>query len=241
MVTLTLSGPRKNALGTELLRDTLERVHRAGSEPLLLTGEGDAFSSGLDLSEVASLGERNAVAPFLRLLEACMSALYLHPGPTVAAVNGHAIAGGCVLALCCDHRVMTTSPRARMGLTEVVLGLRFPPRVFRIVRERVPRQSHAHVVLGGDLFDPATALRMGLVDEVSDDPMRVATARLDTLARLPPEGYAAVKRDLRGAREQDLASDADLDAFLRDADDSWGSPALPGRIAALLARPRDKG
>src|SRR5689334_8594507 len=101
MFEITLNGPGKNALGTEMMRWILARLDEAAGRPVLLTGAGDALSAGLHLREVAGLDAAGMLA-FLRLLEACMSALYLYPGPTVAAVNGHAIAGGCVLVECCD-------------------------------------------------------------------------------------------------------------------------------------------
>ena len=102
---------------------------------MFLTGDGDAFSAGLNLKEVAALDERG-MARFLETLERMVTALYEYPGPVVAWVNGHAIAGGCVVALACDHRLMTSAPRARIGLNEVPLGLRFPPRTWRLVRHQ---------------------------------------------------------------------------------------------------------
>src|SRR5690348_5858748 len=101
---LTIAGRGKNALGTQVMEDVLAKVRAAGDEPLLLTGAGDAFSAGLDLKEVAAL-EPPGMERYLLLLDDLIDALYQHPGPTVACVNGHAIAGGCVLVLCCDHRV----------------------------------------------------------------------------------------------------------------------------------------
>ena len=73
---------------------------------------------------------------YLLLLDDLIDALYGYPGPTVAAVNGHAIAGGCVLALCCDLRVMADDPKLRIGLNEVALGLEFPPKILALARRR---------------------------------------------------------------------------------------------------------
>jgi len=135
MRTIALSAPGKNALSSELMTWIVDRLAEAGGEPLLVTGAGDAFSAGLNLKEVLTLTPSSAER-FLDALERLVQALYEYPGPTVAYVNGHAIAGGCVVALACDLRVGLASESARIGLNEVPLGLRFPPKTWRMVTRR---------------------------------------------------------------------------------------------------------
>ena len=101
---ICLSGPGKNALGSALMKEVTAKVSEAAGRPVLLTGAGDALSAGLDLREVASL-DVAGMERFLRLLEAMTDALYTYPAPIVALVNGHAIAGGCIVAMACDWRV----------------------------------------------------------------------------------------------------------------------------------------
>lgn len=91
MKTIRLEGPGKNSLSSGLMERTLAAVREAGDAPIFLTGGGDTFCAGLDLKEVASHDEPGMVS-FLGLLEDLVQALYEHPGPTVAFVNGHAIA-----------------------------------------------------------------------------------------------------------------------------------------------------
>jgi enoyl-CoA hydratase/carnithine racemase len=232
---ITIKGPGKNALGTTMMQFVLDQLRAADGAPVLLTGDGDAFSAGLNLKEVVGLDGTTA-EPFLRLLEGCMTALYLYPAPTVAAVNGHAIAGGCILALCCDHRVATGSPAAKIGLNEVAIGLRFPPRVLRIARSRVPRRYRERVLLSGKLFGPADARELGLVDELDDDPLPVARERLRSLRALPAHAYAQTKRDLRGATPQDLVPDDAVDRWMRESTPAWISPQLKDDLARLLRR-----
>lgn len=235
MVEIVLEGPGKNALGSQLMVQVRERLAAAGGAPVLLTGAGDALSAGLDLNEVGSL-EPAGMEQFLRRLEDLVTALFHYPGPTVAAVNGHAIAGGAILALCCDHRVCTADPRARIGLNEVALGLRFPPRVLAMVRYRVPGPGLEQVLLGAGLHGPADALRLGLVDEIAQDPGSVARARLAALAAHPAEAYAATKRDLRGSIGR---PDAEAErAFLAEVLPVWTSDALRARIRGFLERKR---
>ena len=231
---IRLDGPGKNSLGTTMLTFLLAELAAAAGEPVLLTGAGDAFSAGLNLREVLAL-EGDGMLEFLRLLERAIAALYLYPGPTVALVNGHAIAGGCVLTLACDHRVSAAHPKIKIGLNEVALGMRFPPRLLTMITRRVPPQFHTEVLLGAGLFDPAGALRVGIVDEIAADPRAVAEARLAALAANPAAAYALTKADLRGS-EQDLCPDAAWDANLRAAVPVWTAPALKQKIAAMLAR-----
>jgi enoyl-CoA hydratase/carnithine racemase len=235
MIEIAMTGRAKNALGSEMMRWLLERLGEAKGEAVLLTGAGDAFSAGLDLKEVAGL-DPDGMTRYLGLLERCMSALYLYPGPTVALVNGHAIAGGCVLTLACDYRVATNDPRARIGLNEVALGVRFPPRVLRIVRDRVPAPSHVPVILGAELFAPDRALAHGLVDEVSAEAASVARARLAAFAAHPADAYAATKRALRGAADADLASDEAEARWLAECVPVWTGDAVKERVRKVLGK-----
>jgi len=229
---VVLEGPGKNALGTALMRRLLDALRSAAGAPLLLRGAGDAFCAGLNLREMAGL-DAAGMRGFLALLEEMVQALYQYPGPTVAAVNGHAIAGGCVLALGCDWRVMSAAPGARVGLNEVAIGARFPPFTWAMVRARVPAASLERVVLGAQLVDPRSALGLGLVDEIADDPLAVARERLAVLAGHPREAYAVAKRGIRGA----LAPGAEaLARWEREDLAAWTAPEFRALIERQLKR-----
>lgn len=232
MKILTLEAPGKNALGTGLMDHVLSELEDAGGQPLLMTGAGDTFSAGLNLREVATLNPPGMRA-FLDKLERMAHALYTYPGPTVACVNGHAIAGGCILAMCCDHRIMIANPRARIGLNEVAIGLRFPPTILNIVLARTPLGSREQIVLGAQLYGPADALRVGLLDEVSETPRADSERRLALLAGHPAQAYALTKADLRG----DPAPTAEeTDRFVDETLPIWTSDAVRERILAVLER-----
>ena len=232
---LTLSGPGKNSLATPLMESILAEVQAAGGRPLLVTGTGDAFSAGLNLKEVAGL-DRPGMERYLLLLDDVMDALYGYPGVTVAAVNGPAIAGGCVVALCCDVRIAASDPRTRIGLNEVPLGLEFPPKIMALVRQRLSAHAIQRVVLEGGLYDPRTALSLGLVDELADDVVASARAWVERLAAHPPAVYAATKRTLR-AGTLDL-SDAQRRSFREQLVPAWCAPETKERVRAALERRR---
>jgi enoyl-CoA hydratase len=230
MKTIRLSGPGKNSMSTELMAGLLATIRESGDAPLLLTGEGDAFCAGLNLKEVASL-DVPGLTKFLGLLEDLVTALYEYPGPTVAWVNGHAIAGGCVLTLCCDVRVMTSREGARIGLNEVALGLRFPPRTFKMTVNRVPGPSLARVLLESALYGACEAQELGLIDVAGEE--AEARARLEKLAAHPRDAYAAAKRALRGTLE---VPESEQQRFIRDVVPTWAAPELKERLRAVLKK-----
>src|SRR5437867_1496152 len=228
---LTIAGSGKNALGSSVMEDLLQRLRSAGDRPLLLAGAGDAFSAGLNLKEVATL-DPPGMERFLLLLDDLVDALFGYPGPMVACVNGHAIAGGCILVLCCDLRVAADDPALRIGLNEVPLGLEFPPKLLALVQRRVPRRSLERVALEGALHDPRSALQLGLVDEVASDAHAAARAALVRLATSPRAEYVATKQALRRG-VLDL-SEEQRRYFREHIVPAWCAPAVKARISAAL-------
>ena len=231
---IVISNPaKKNATSIATLETLARDLAAAGNAPILLTGAGEVFSAGLDLEEVASLDPPRA-RRLLDALEGIVESLFLHPAPTVALVNGHAIAGGCVLQLCCDHRVAAADPRARLGLNEVAAGLVFPPKTLAMIRVRLGAPIAERVILGARLYDPAGAQGAGLVDEVAEDARAVALARLEALSRHPREAYARAKQALRGGA---LAiSDADRKAFETEVLPRWCSEETRQAARRLLGK-----
>lgn len=230
---LVIAAPGRNALSTDLMQRLLAGVRAAAGRPLLLVGSDGAFSAGLNLKEVAGL-DQPGMTRFLLLLDDLIEALYEYPGPTVACVDGHAIAGGCVLALCCDWRVAADRAELRIGLNEVALGLEFPPKILALARDRVPRRHLERVVLEAGLYDPRTARELGLVDEVSAEPLAAAEAALERLAASPAATYTATKRALRtGVLAID---DARRRHFAQHIVPAWCAEETKARISAALRR-----
>lgn len=230
-VTLELKAKGKNALGSALLGEVREALIAADGRPLLLTGADGCFSAGLNLKEVATMSPEEMRA-FLTLLEEVVLALLHHPAPTVAAVNGHAIAGGAVLARCCDVAIATANPRARIGLNEVAIGLRFPPRTFKAMAHKLPTHHHAAVLLGAALHPPAEALRLGLVDAVAEDCRAAAEAQLRALSAHPPAAYAQAKADLlRGVTD---VTEPEAREFVESVVPVWTSAPIRRKIWAIL-------
>lgn len=208
----------------------LSEIRAADDEPLFLTGEGDAFSAGLDLKEIAEL-DVAGMTKFLGTLEDLVKALFEHPAPTVAWVNGHAIAGGCVMTLCCDVRFMTARPGPRIGLNEVALGLRFPPLTFEMTRRRVSAQLLERVLLEAALHDAPDAQRLGLIDEIGEE--ADARATFEKLASHPREIYASAKHAMRGTLS---VPEEARKRFVDDTIPYWASSEVKARLKSVLKR-----
>lgn len=229
---IILDGPGKNALSSALIEKVLVELREASGAPLLLTGAGEAFCAGLNLKELVAF-DVAGFESYLRKFESLVEALYTYPGPTVAWVNGHAIAGGCVLAQCCDHAVGSSRASVKIGMNEVALGLRFPSITLAVVREQIPRTHQNELLLGARLYGPVDALRLGLVDELADDGGQLARRRLAELSAHPALVYAQTKAELRGA----LLEEAEGEDRFRKVLAAWTAPEVKKRIEEFL-KPR---
>jgi enoyl-CoA hydratase len=198
---VSMQRPPANAIDIALLEQlgqTLNELEqRADVDAMVLTGAGKVFSAGLDLKLVPTYS-RAQQNELLRVLNQALYRLYALPIPTVAAVNGHAIAGGLVLALACDMRVAVDGG-ALFGLTEVRAGVPFPVAAMAVVKAELPPATKRELVLGGKNHDPARALELGIVDELQ--PAREVLSRSKVLARelaeAPRQSYSRIKRQLR--------------------------------------------
>lgn len=146
------------------------------------------FSAGLELTELYNPKKENLRALW-RTLQDFWLKLYSSRLVTVAAINGHAIAGGCVIALCCDHRVMSSGPY-KIGLNEVVLGIEAPLWLMDTMVNVVGKRTADRALIRGELFLPDEALRIGLVDEVVDGSDVLESARREIVKWLRVPGHA---------------------------------------------------
>jgi enoyl-CoA hydratase/carnithine racemase len=234
MKDILLSGPGKNALSTALMQGVIAELDKARGEPIFLRGDGDAFSAGLNLKEVSGL-DVAGMTTFLGALEDLVKALYEYPAPVVAWVNGHAIAGGCVVALAADVRVMTAKDGARIGLNEVALGLRFPPVTLAMIRARLTAPALERVLLEAALYDANEARAIGLVDAIGEEEeARLLAAKM---AAHPRDVFASTKAMLRPRL---VPSDAERRAFVDETIPYWASPERRAALRDVLERAKRK-
>lgn len=226
---LRIEHGKVNAMDLELLTALRQTIGELAGHPLVLTGSASCFSAGVDLRRVVD-GGATYTGEFLAELSAVFLATFRHRQPVVAAINGHALAGGCVLALAADLRVMSAGS---MGLTELRVGVPFPTAAVEIVRYAVGPVA-SRLALTAAVFGPEQAEQLGLVHERCDpaDLMGLAVARAQRLAGGRPEAYAATKGQLQADAERAIARDSpDNDVeVLRQ----WTSEGGRASIASFL-------
>jgi len=235
---LRIQRGKGNSLSPALIEELLDALRAPpiaeSSRALVLTGEGRFFSTGLDLVELSKL-DRAGMLLFLDRLQGLLAALYVFGRPVVAAVNGHAVAGGCLLALCADWRVLARG-EARMGLNEITLGLPLPQAGLEITQEHLRGSAYAEVVFGGQTHGTDDALRLTLADEAVE-PDRVverALERARSFARHPSVAFHHMKAAVRDPVL--LRIRAKHDQHEETWVDLWFSPPAQQRIQEIRER-----
>lgn len=243
IVELKLARAPVNALNPELCKDLRAALSAAiadGAQGIVLSGGARVFSAGLDVPYLVSLGDDRAalMAAWEAFFNAAL-AIAESPVPVVAAIGGHAPAGGCVLALCCDYRVMARSDDPakpyRIGLNETQVGLVVPVGILRLMQRVVGVHRAERLVVAGDMVEAERAERIGLVDELVDADRVSARARewLAQLLRLPQP----VMRQTRAiARADVIAAMQPEQIQLPHFIDAWSDPSTQAALQALVAR-----
>lgn len=242
---LRLARPPVNALTPELLAALREAVTAApaeGARALVLSGRPGMFSAGLDVPDLLGR-DRAGIEALMENLFTALHAIAFSPLPVVAAVTGHSPAGGAVLALMCDRRVMAEGGGERpfrIGLNEVEVGLPIPPAIFAAMARRTGRRVAERLCLEGTLVDAAEALALGLVDElapVEEVVERALDGCRSTIAR-PPGAVAGI----RSVARADLHAAFDgFEGQIGTYVDAWFGAETQAAMRALVARLASRG
>ena len=234
---LRLNRPPVNALSPELLQFLADEIHRSsaqGARALVLSGREGMFSGGLDVPLLVELDEKGfgrALAAFFNAIEA----LAASPVPVAAAITGHSPAGGAVLALCCDWRVMAAGDFT-IGLNEVRIGIPLPRVVADLlVRAVGPRRAET-LCVSGQLLTSAQALEIGFVDQVVPVSEVVATARrwCEHIIEAPSQALAETRSVLRSHLVESVRDRREAD--IRNLVDQWFQPPLQNAMRELVTR-----
>src|SRR5688572_21179856 len=204
-----LAHGKVNALDLELLTsltETFTALDSSAYRGIVLTGSGRAFSAGVDLWRIIE-GGAEYIRAFMPALSEAFLAVFSIGKPVVAAINGHAIAGGAIFACACDHRVMA-HPGGRIGVTELHVGVPFPLSALEILSFAMGERAARAAVLSADTHEPHFARERGFVDDVvgADELLDSCLAAADRLcAQIPADTYRLTKAGLRLAVHGRLA------------------------------------
>ncbi len=220
-----------NTLDTQSCRELVRRFEDvADARAVVLTGTGDIFCAGVDLKRVHDGGPAY-VSEFLPELSDVLLTVFGFPRPVVAALNGHAIAGGAVLAAACDHRVLGGG---RFGVTELLVGLPFPLAALEILRCAYGTTPLPALTYSGETFAGEDALRRGLVDELTprEEVLERAIAVATRLGGLSAPAFAHTKAQIRQPYHERIAE-------YRSSDDPgveriWRSPAALDAVKSYV-------
>src|SRR5262245_17432535 len=224
-------------MDVELCQGLTARFEELRSDPaqaIVLTGEGRIFSAGVDLLRVLE-GGGDYLSAFLPALCQLFETAFSFPKPLVAAINGHAIAGGCVLACAADCRVVARGA-GRMGVPELLVGVPFPTIALEIMRFATAPQYFPSLVYGGGTFSPVEAEARGLVDAIVEPDSLIdhAVGIAESLAALPPVPFALTKQQLREPAAKRIRDDGPrVDPLVREI---WAGPESLAAIRAYVAR-----
>jgi enoyl-CoA hydratase len=234
---LTMMYGKANALDIEFCEALAARfaeLRGSAAKAVVIAGQGRMFCAGVDLKRLSE-GGADYIRKFLPALHRLYDTVFFHPKPVVAAINGHAIAGGAVLAACADRRIMANDG-GRIGVTELLVGVPFPALAFEIVRFAVPPRYLPEFTLSGATYPSDAALQKGWVDEVVEPAalMQRALAAAQSYAALSPPAFAQTKMQIRQAVSERMAASGE--ATDRAVTEIWTAPATLGFIRDYVAR-----
>lgn len=219
-------------LGEALIAEIKDAV-TAPITAMVITGSGSSFSAGVDLFRLVKEGSDYAQR-FLPVLDGFLRDALTFPKPLIAAINGHAIAGGCILAATCDHRIMTEG-NGRIGIPELAVGVPFPALPLQIMAARVPDGHLRDLVFTGRTVQIDEAKTMGLIDEKCPAGMLMdrATEVAQKLASIPPGAFAMTKESFYAPILERASQMADLNARVSEA---WMQQHTYDTIRAYLEK-----
>jgi 3,2-trans-enoyl-CoA isomerase len=233
---LRLNRPPANALDPGLidsLRRGIEAAPAEGARAVVLSGAPGMFSGGLDVPALVKL-DRDGIRGLWQGLYDTMRALANSPLPVAAAITGHSPAGGAVLAICCDYRVMAEGD-FKIGLNEVRVGITLPPVLLRVLRRIVGDRQAERLAVGGLLVDAQEAQRIGLVDELVPvgEVTQAALHWCRTMLELPRQAMSATRQRARAPLAELFAQPQ---GEIEEVVDAWYSTETQGALRALIER-----
>lgn len=241
-VIIRLNRPKANAINMQMVMELNEELSKIktnrDAKGVILTGQGAFFSAGLDVVELYSYSE-DEILQFWRAFDKLVRNLVAFPKQLIAAVNGHSPAGGCVLALCADYRVMANGAY-RIGLNEVPVGVVVPESIFNLYSFWVGSAVAYRNLMEGKLFTADEALAIGLVDEAVDQALveEHALNKLKQYFSFNRSVWKQSKLNLRKNLVNKLS--VDFNSTYEPTIKEWWSPETRNQLAAMIEKLKNK-
>ena len=243
---VTLNHGVTNAINAQVIREIGEILQRIKENDdvhglVITSANAKFFSIGFDLPEVYPLSQK-AFSAFFHRYNLLSLDLYTFPKPVVSAITGHATAGGCIIALCTDFRLMTEG-RSLIGVNEAKLGLPVTSLADRLLRNLIGGPLARDVICRGDLYSPEAALKMGMIDEVLplEEVVPAAIKKIEDLVAVSPAAFAIGKtyRVRSNVAQVRATAKEDEQRFITQ----WFSPAARQQLGEALKQyaPRGNG
>jgi Delta3-Delta2-enoyl-CoA isomerase len=236
-VVVELNRGTANSLNLELLEELLQTFEMLENDEsikgVVLTGKERFFSAGLDVIELYSYDELQMTDLFITLARV-VKTLFLFDKPLVASITGHAPAGGCILAISCDYRVMADGDY-RIGLNEIPVGIVMPEFIYQVMAYWMGKGKAFQHIAEGKLISANKALGVGLVDRVvpAEDVLRIAIEQLKTYMALDSNTWVQSKKNMRFEYLPDLDVDEDK---ITDMLQQWFKPETRELMSNLVAK-----
>lgn len=231
-----LNHGRSNAMHLEMVDELIVAIQQASEdeavEGLILHGKEGFFSSGLDLISLYNY-DREEMATFWDRFMVLIQTLAAFPKPSVAAISGHSPAGGCVLALTCDNRVMVEGDFV-IGLNEIPVGIVVPQSIFELYSFWIGPANAYRNLLEGKLMKPEEALAIQLIDELvpANRIQTAASRRVKTLMQFEKNAWRKSKMNLRAKLLETMSyqRQESIDEIL----EQWWSPATRSVLKTVI-------
>lgn len=238
IATLALVRGRVNALDGAVVAELRNRLETLGADTevraVVLTGRGPFFSFGFDIPEFLDFSKADFAA-YLAAFTELYTYLFLHPKPVVAALNGHAIAGGCMLALACDRRVMAVG-KAKISLNEISFGSSIFAGSTEMLRFQVGNAAATKILYSGAMFSAEEARSLGLVDEIGSEEEVLDRAKrvASDLGSRPAAAFEGIKALLRKPVAEEMRRREQ--ASIREFVEIWYSPSTRAELQKIRIR-----
>lgn len=238
ITTVTLSRGKVNAINEAFVTEGLANFERlrqdSQTKAVILTGQGKFFSFGLDIPELYGLSPE-AMTAFIRKFCQLYHDIFMFPKPVIGAINGHAIAGGCILAVACERRIMTDGS-GKIALNEVTFGASLFAGAVAMLRYTVGNKNAEKILLTGTMFSAAEALEMGFAERLVPEAelLDQAAELARSLADNSGPNYASLKRLARGPVAENYRKLEDQS--IREWIDIWYSPEAREKTKSIQIR-----